>query len=135
MPTKEETLNSLDKGQYSQHEVRMLVQEMRVPGVPTFLKKGDLYTTKIGVGKPRPVVIISIVDDVTLGMALTSNECTITIPLRYGDRFRPEGSWFTYGIITTPISAALDNYIGRLENIRILNKAIKLNKEFLINNL
>ncbi len=136
MPNKQEVISSLIKDNYSKAEVVHLIEgtKLHLPS-PKFLKKGDIYTDSMGGGKRRPIVIIAVNTEIVFGIALSCTPTVLTMSIKATDRFLDRECSFTYGIICTQYDVALYRFCGIFENTRALNKAIKLNKQFIIDNI
>ena len=133
MPKKQEVLDSLDKENYTKKEVETLIRTIRAEGLcPPYFKKGDIYSENSGGNKSHPHVIVKIIGDRVISMMLSTTEGEHTL-CKCHDRFFESN--YTLGFMTHSISQINEKYLGTIENNRILNKAIKLNKEFILKNI
>lgn len=99
---------------------------------PSRLKKGDVFTDRVG-SKVRPVVIAKVVGDTVTGIPLSTTEDELNL-MESSSRFFGD-SYFSKGIVVAKYSYAMEYFIGVYDNEKLLRKAIKESKKFLMDNL
>jgi len=133
MPIKEDVLKSLDesnKKSYSAKEVKAIVNSVKNEvHKPTELKKGDIYTTILGV-KKRPVVICRINGDIVFGIPISSTEDEMNA-MKFKSRFCGE-NYFNMQIVTSTYEHAIENFSGIFDNDDALDEAVKLISDFIV---
>lgn len=97
---------------------------------PKYLKKGDVYLASVG-SKRRPVVIAKILDDIVLGIPLSTTKDELNL-YKSSSRFFGNG-WFAKQLISANKQYAYDNWVGIYDNHKRLNTAIKELKKLYTN--
>lgn len=101
---------------------------------PNFIKRGDVFISFGENNKPRPCVVLKVLKDKTvLYTTLTSTE-NIHNLCRFKSRFFSEG-WFSKHISVCTEEMAINKFVGVFDSISDLNKATKMLKDYLKNNL
>ena len=95
-----------------------------------YLKKGDVYTAAVG-SKKRPVVIAKILDDIVLGIPLSTTKDELNL-YKSSSRFFKDG-WFSKQLISASKQYAYDNWVGIYDNHKRLNIAVKELKKLYTN--
>ena len=133
MPSKKEIIETVDgtvnKPSYSKQEVKALITSVSNGnmGQPSKLKKGDVYLSSVG-AKVRPVVISKVVDDMVIGIPLSTTEDQLNL-CGFKSRFMGE-HYFSKQVLVSTYDHAMKNFCGVFDNNVDLNKAIKLMKQF-----
>lgn len=97
---------------------------------PKYLKKGDVYIAAVG-SKKRPVVIAKILDDIVLGIPLSTTKDELNL-YKSSSRFFKNG-WFSKQLISARKQYAYDNWVGIYDNHKRLNIAVKELKKLYTN--
>ena len=97
---------------------------------PKYLKKGDVYIAAVG-NKRRPVVIAKILDDIVLGIPLSTTKDELNL-YKSSSRFFKDG-WFSKQLISASEQYAYDNWVGIYDNHKRLNIAVKKLKKLYTN--
>lgn len=117
-----------DSKTYKGKEVKGLISSVTADVIKPFnLKRGDVFKNNVG-RKKRPCVVINIIDDIVLGIPLTTTEDSLSIG-DYDSRFLGKGS-FTKQIISVPFEYALNNYFTILDDDESLDNIHRQIKEF-----
>lgn len=131
---KIEITNTIDDTKlYKGKEVKGLINSVTAETLkPLNLKYGDVFLNNVG-RKKRPVCIIKVLDDLVLGIPLTTTEDKLAIG-RYDSRFLGQGS-FTKQVISVPFEYALSNYFCILDDFESLEEIHQQIKQFYNKNL
>ena len=121
-------IDSTSKTSYTKGEVKSFIQSVGGAqyGRPRYLKKGDVVSNGVG-AKKRPCVVVKVDKDFVYAIPLSTTEDELSL-CASSSRFFDNG-WFTRGVSVVSTDYAIDNFIGVYDNIKLLNKAIKLTKE------
>lgn len=122
--------------QYKGYEIHRLLDDLDTQDrselnvkAPSRLKKGDMVLVLNG-AKQRPAVIVKVLKEEVILMTLTTQKDIYSLsPAK--SRFLDRDSYFCKGFSTISIDLAKRIFIGPFDNPRLLNEAIRLNKEYL----
>lgn len=125
MPDKLSVVASLIDKNYTKTEVSHLLNSVcfKLPP-PKFFRRGDVI--RADTTKPRPAVIIKIVNNLVYAMPLTSTEDEMNL-CPSNSRFFYKGDkqmYFSHGIMAFKVSYAMDNFLGIYDDNKGLRLAI-----------
>jgi hypothetical protein len=131
MATKQELYDIIEssvKQSFTKGETKGFVHSVggAMFGQPRYFKKGDVIANGVG-AKKRPCVVIKVEKEFLYLLPLSSTEDELNLCESHS-RFFADG-WFTRGVSVVSKDYAVDNFIGVYDNIKLLNKAIKLTKQ------
>lgn len=138
MSSKKEIIKEIDtlvnKPTYSKSEVKCLVNSVssETANRPDKLKIGDVFVNLVG-GKNRPIVIVKVLEDVVLGVPLSTTEDSLNL-VQFKSRFFGN-NYFSKQVIITKYELAMEKFTGVFDSPRDLNKAKAMLKQFYIENL
>lgn len=116
-----------DEKIYKGREVKSIINSVTADYIkPTDLKYGDIVLYNVG-RKRRPITIIKVIDNLVLGIPLTTTEDVLALG-EYNSRFLGRGS-FTKQVVTVPFEYAISNFITILDDIDSLKSAHQQIKE------
>jgi len=121
----DESLNApslLGKGDIEHYMNTLFEQHRTQTRKPSKLKKGDVYIEFVGF-KSRPVVVAYVLDDVVVGIPLSTTQDVMNI-LPSKSRFLLPGYFSRMFIVTKKVDA-MNMYTTIYDNPKLLNKAIK----------
>ena len=100
------------------HHVNMVTPEILKPSK---IKKGDIILGGVG-AKIRPCVVVKVLDKLCYLIPLATQNDELAYR-KVKSRFYPE-SYYTRTIVGMKIEYCLENYVGMLDNLKDINKAI-----------
>lgn len=137
MPTRAETLANLNKSNYSKSEVTHLLNHItrleKEDDKPRYIKKYDYFVTKDSNGKPRPYVVIKVLQDTVIAIPTSTTEDSLNL-MESRSRFLGDG-YFGKQLVTVKKDVVMERFAGVYDNPKLVRKAIKAIKEYLNSNL
>lgn len=139
MATKQEVLDKVqDNLKYPGTQVKNIINQVTKIEQPylTKLKKGDVFSYAYGKDvnkKPRPAVIVKVLDEIVLAIPLSTNPGHMELCESKSRFFRD--CWFTKHLISCHIDVAKERFLGVYDNPKRLNRAIKELSIFINQNL
>ncbi len=128
MATKQQIIGQLTKATYSAKEVIHLIGQIKLdPIKPPLIRKGDVFSEKVG-AKKRPCCVIKVIGSLAYSIPLSTTQDEQNLIKGKIPRFSPDqgkDSYFSKGIVITPVSVVMENYLWAYENNAMVNKAIR----------
>lgn len=128
MATRQQLLSQINKATYTAKEVIHLLSSLTLdPILPPYIRKGDVYTERVG-HKRRPCCVIKVVGSLAYSIPLSTTQDEQNLIKGKMPRFSTEqdkDSYFSKGIVITPVSVVMENYLWAYENNAMVNKAIR----------
>lgn len=129
MPNKEKVLESLTNKNYSYAEVKHLINTISRESTQSTLRKGDVIKLAGSGPKCRPAVIIKVLKEYVLVMPMSTTKDSLTL-IAHNSRFF-EAGYINKSVVTVPLHYAQNNFLGVLDQSTVVNKAVKMFKEYI----
>lgn len=131
MPTKQEVLDSLNKGSYGLAEVKALVHSVKSAEpshtLPKMVRKGDVFIYQLG-AKKRPVVVYKVKDGLAYGMPLSTTQDEMNLRECKASRFffdNVQQNFFSKGVVVVKVDVVMENFCFVYEHKREIDLAVK----------
>lgn len=131
MPSKEEVIESLNKGSYGVAEVKQLINSVKSKEPshtsPKIVRKGDVFIYTLG-QKKRPVVVYKVRDGLAYGLSLSTTQDNMNLCECKASRFffkDVQQNFFSKGVVVVKVQHVIDNFCFVYEHKREIDIAIK----------
>lgn len=137
MPTKQEVIDSLNKGSYSLSEVKHLINTVKSAEpshtLPKMVRKGDVFTYTIG-AKKRPVVVYKVRGGLAYGIPFSTTQDEMNLCPAKPSRFffdHVQSNFFSKGVVVVKVSSVIENFCFVYEHKREIDNAVKQLKKLI----